>query len=674
MKKKFTCLFLILLGLEIVNLNTVKATPIIYQSIDLTEDLISCWTLDESGGIRYDSVGENHLIETGDIGYVEGIRGNAARFITSSGNYLYIDDNPSLSMNGDVSFTIAGWLYFDRTGNQGVLQKWTSDTDNREYRVYQNFTNNRFRFHISSDGKTYGGFSESWTPANKWNYIVLWRDASDDTMGWTINGTSITPIPQAGIFDGNSKFILGYAEDGGVLDGKLDEFAIWKRVLTEEEKEYLYNSGNGRSCAEIDPPPPTPTPTVTPTPTQTLTPTPTATPTPRYKGTMAPPSITTTPAIETAVAEIIGTQPPNQSSESYAITNVTDYKGEGETFIVSVAGVISDTETWDLQENVDFLGTVVLKQEDETFTGGVQGSPSFQAILSGLDMDDSTKFALDSPKQSLATGETSGIIFPWLQGYSMRYGPAGVHFCEFRAFAGAMAVDMITDGLESLGHAPKSVYAADSGTVTYICKDFNNIAVKIGDFMYVHLKPSTPLYEGQRFNQGDYIGDLVSGSFESRGCGYAEQLSWNAHVHWCFQDTNHFYVEDWSLDVPNGTWYHQGKAYGVGTWIEATWIPGLVPGGGDTSMGTPGGNFWDPLVGGFASIASKPLDVLTPHTPMELARAIGTYAAVPIRIIHTLGLLNFSIAYVCILIILALEGVRLVVTAWFWLKNLFPTA
>ena len=35
------------------------------------------------------------------------------------------------------------------------------------------------------------------------------------------------------------------------MDGRLDQVGVWKRVLTADERTWLYNSGNGRSYTEI---------------------------------------------------------------------------------------------------------------------------------------------------------------------------------------------------------------------------------------------------------------------------------------------------------------------------------------------------------------------------------------------------------------------------------------
>jgi hypothetical protein len=66
---------------------------------------------------------------------------------------------------------------------------------------------------------------------------------------------------------------LGYLTTTYYGDVKLDEIAYYNRALTADERERLYNSGNGREYCEVAGTCATPTPTLT----HTFTPTATAT-------------------------------------------------------------------------------------------------------------------------------------------------------------------------------------------------------------------------------------------------------------------------------------------------------------------------------------------------------------------------------------------------------------
>lgn len=61
------------------------------------------------------------------------------------------------------------------------------------------------------------------------------------------NGTITQTAHSTGVRDGTNNLQFGRLSTGNYFDGILDEVAIWKRVLTPEERTYLYNNGTGRT-------------------------------------------------------------------------------------------------------------------------------------------------------------------------------------------------------------------------------------------------------------------------------------------------------------------------------------------------------------------------------------------------------------------------------------------
>ena len=55
----------------------------------------------------------------------------------------------------------------------------------------------------------------------------------------------------SGIQDSTSPLEFGY-NGGQPGDSRMDSVGLWKRILTADEKTWLYNSGNGRSYAGLD--------------------------------------------------------------------------------------------------------------------------------------------------------------------------------------------------------------------------------------------------------------------------------------------------------------------------------------------------------------------------------------------------------------------------------------
>ena len=127
---------------------------------------------------------------------------------------------------------------------------------------------------------------------------------------------------------------------------------------------------------------------------------------------------------------------------------------------------------------------------------------------------------------------------------------------------------MLSNGDTSAGHAPNILYAAASGTISYLCYDGTSAAVRVGDFVYAHLVYNTQLYHGKSFNQGDVMGQMVKGSF-SNICGSSDQFADWYHVHWGFANTGTILVESISLNMNDQLWHRSGGTWGPDSWIHA---------------------------------------------------------------------------------------------------------
>lgn len=92
-----------------------------------------------------------------------------------------------------------------------------------------------------------------------WYHIVFWHDPVADQIGMSINnGTPITSAWSLGITtpitDSTNRLWVGaYAlsTPAYFTDGIIDELSIWNSVLTADEREWLYNSGDGRTYDDL---------------------------------------------------------------------------------------------------------------------------------------------------------------------------------------------------------------------------------------------------------------------------------------------------------------------------------------------------------------------------------------------------------------------------------------
>jgi len=241
-------------------MSTIYINSYQYASPVLRNNLMAFWSLEEASGNRADAHGSNTLADNNTVTSNTGKVGTAAQFTATNSEYLSIADNAALSM-GDIDFTIAGWVYLDTKANEVIAAKYRTNTNNREYLLYYALSDgatNRFIFLVSPNGVgttavVANNFGEPST--GTWYFVVAWHDATANTINIQINnGTANSTAHSTGVFDGTDDFKIGALHTTSPIyfwNGRIDQLGIWKRVLTATEKAWLYNSGNGRSYAEV---------------------------------------------------------------------------------------------------------------------------------------------------------------------------------------------------------------------------------------------------------------------------------------------------------------------------------------------------------------------------------------------------------------------------------------
>ena len=221
------------------------------------------WSLDEESGTRVDSHGANDLADNATVLYAAGKVGNAADFELDTTEFLDIADNASLSFDGNVTLTVGLWVYLETSGAEAsLMSKYDKGTTDREYELRYNFSTDRWEFRVSDNGDT--GANETGVDAASygavsngvWCFILGWHDPDTDLIYIQVNnGTADSAAHSTGINTGASRFILGArdstASEVAHLDGLIDEAFVYRRILTADQRTWLYNSGNGRAYNEL---------------------------------------------------------------------------------------------------------------------------------------------------------------------------------------------------------------------------------------------------------------------------------------------------------------------------------------------------------------------------------------------------------------------------------------
>jgi hypothetical protein len=307
------------------------AAPLQVPTNPGTTNLQGWWSLDETSGTRYDAHSTNDLTDNNTVLYGTGIKFNAGDFESTNSESLTISDNAALS-TGNISFSVGCWVKPESTGIYGgILSKGRYSGSTEEFIFYQDISN-KFIFATSPNGTTFtssSATSSQSASAGTWAFVIGWHEAGGLNYIQVDNGaiaqsaSAVTPVDRAGVFSiGLMSTSLGEKYN----DGLIDECFYYKKVLSADEREYLYNSGAGREYCEVADTCPTPTPTITNTPTITptftLTHTPTNTPvTPTYTNTFTPTNTPVTPTNTYTFTPTNTNTPTITPTHTPAITN-----------------------------------------------------------------------------------------------------------------------------------------------------------------------------------------------------------------------------------------------------------------------------------------------------------------------------------------------------------------
>lgn len=227
--------------------------PTYYMHSGLVKDLVSYYRLDETSGVRLNSViGATDLTDNNTVGFsTDGVSSkteNCADFIAVNSEYL---SHTGAEMHlGDSDWSIAVWLKTDISSNQDVAGLWKTSGHNREWRLWYRSSVGAYQFDISSNGEsgTVSSVQSGSVSVDTWYNHIIIHSSTSNTIKYYIDGTlKNTTSHSGGAFEGNSPFSIGYTfSSTDYFDGKIDEFGVWSRVLSARDISDLYNNGEGR--------------------------------------------------------------------------------------------------------------------------------------------------------------------------------------------------------------------------------------------------------------------------------------------------------------------------------------------------------------------------------------------------------------------------------------------
>lgn len=220
---------------------------------DLQGSLLAYWKLDEVGTVdRLDShTGGYTLSRTGGgtLANRAGILGQAPDFRGVSDNGLF-NASTNFRMAGQ-SFSISCWAYCDTANDSPITGRSTSASPgSMEWNISRIAGSVKMVFGSAVHSVT-GGTMNNTT----WYHIVFTYSYTTGNTQLILNdGSPATSTHGAGVVTGSPEAELWIGGKNGIeasMNGAVDEYGIWTRVLNSAEITALYNGGTGITYADF---------------------------------------------------------------------------------------------------------------------------------------------------------------------------------------------------------------------------------------------------------------------------------------------------------------------------------------------------------------------------------------------------------------------------------------
>ena len=216
--------------------------------------LVSYWKLDEASSDAIDACGSNTLAPNGSPASAPGIV-NGARTFSGDHQYFSLPTNSDFE-TGAIDFTFTAWVSMtNKLDHHNFIGKQVElPAAIRDYSLYYDVNFDRFIFQVAgSDGVTLtrAMANSLGSPAsNTWYFLAGGYDYASSQIWIRVNNGSKEYVGFSGaVHEGPAPFMIGSVDNPniGYHAGQLDEIGFWKRTLTDNELDTLYNAGQGFS-------------------------------------------------------------------------------------------------------------------------------------------------------------------------------------------------------------------------------------------------------------------------------------------------------------------------------------------------------------------------------------------------------------------------------------------
>lgn len=189
-----------------------------------------------------------------------GISTGGSRKFVKQDKATFVASDADPLRGGDKSYTVGGWVYFDSFSDNPELVSKRLGSSSLEYIVRHTGSASRLSFYIGRG--TVSGFdvveadSLGAPVTGKWYFVLSWYDSANKTISIQVNdGTvntnnslTITPATSTGDFQiGGNESVSSTTP----IDGRAARVFKIDRILTSDERSFLYNNGNGRTRGDL---------------------------------------------------------------------------------------------------------------------------------------------------------------------------------------------------------------------------------------------------------------------------------------------------------------------------------------------------------------------------------------------------------------------------------------
>lgn len=171
------------------------------------------------------------------------------RFNLGGGHYFTTNFNSHTILN-DSDFSLAFWILGYGVNGGIISATGTSGSGvDRFYFRTEALSGNNVKIRLGLGDKSIQSSGYIYDRSATRCMIIMF-DATTEEVYYYVNDSLIETVSVAGI---GGQFYDGTTHIGkqgtNLLNGKLDEFRIWSRLLTAEERTAFYNSGSGTEGA-----------------------------------------------------------------------------------------------------------------------------------------------------------------------------------------------------------------------------------------------------------------------------------------------------------------------------------------------------------------------------------------------------------------------------------------